>query len=269
MQITITPDVPTSSRCTMPCRSEAPLVAIRNPAAGQVADDGRPGPAGRGVHGDADRLVDHDDRRVVVDDLDALDDLRHDLERVGLDRDASRRAVAPASTRSLLAARRRRRCTRPRAIRSAARVRESPNSWASAASTRSPARPSGTGRAAVVCARAVRAARVRAGSSVSAVDPRCRRAGCRGTPAAGSAPAATLMQMSATLKIGQCGSMRKSTTWPRSGPGSRKSRSVRLPVMPASSSPRRDRPHARCRRRRLSQSTTSTATIASAGEHPV
>ena len=32
MQITITPDVPTSSRCTIPCRSEAPLVAIRNPA---------------------------------------------------------------------------------------------------------------------------------------------------------------------------------------------------------------------------------------------
>ena len=34
----------------------------------QVADDGRTGPAHRRVHGDADRLVDHHDRLVVVDD---------------------------------------------------------------------------------------------------------------------------------------------------------------------------------------------------------
>ena len=72
----------------MPCRSEAPLVAILKPARGQVPDHGRAGPARRGVHGDADRLVDHHDRRVVVDDLDPLDHLGDDGQRVGLDRDA-------------------------------------------------------------------------------------------------------------------------------------------------------------------------------------
>ena len=44
--------------------------------------------------------------------------------------------------------------------------------------------------------------------------------------------------MSATLKIGQFGSRRKSMTCPWNGSGSRTSRSVRLPVMPASSSPK-------------------------------
>jgi hypothetical protein len=42
---------------------------------------------------------------------------------------------------------------------------------------------------------------------------------------------------SATLKIAQCGSWMKSTTQPRSGPGLRKTRSVRLPSAPPSSSP--------------------------------
>ena len=112
---------------------------------GQVSDHGRAGPAGRRVHGDAHRLADHHDRRVVVDDLDALDLLGYDVERVGLDGDGHV-DVAPASTRSLLAVPAPSTCTRPRAIRSAARVRESPNIWASAASTRSPASPSGTGR---------------------------------------------------------------------------------------------------------------------------
>jgi hypothetical protein len=73
--------------------------------------------------------------------------------------------------------------------------------------------------------------------------------------------AATLMHMSATLNTGQCGSIRKSTTCPRSGPGSRSSRSVRLPLIPASSSPNAAA-HSLLRTRRLSQTTTSTAQIA-------
>ena len=49
--------------------------------------------------------------------------------------------------------------------------------------------------------------------------------------------AAAVMHMSATLKIGQYGSSRKSITWPRSTPGGRNSRSVRFPATPAHSSP--------------------------------
>ena len=61
--------------------------------------------------------------------------------------------------------------------------------------------------------------------------------------------------------------LRKSTTWPRSGPGSRNSRSVRLPATPASSRPRATAqtraadPAARGRARR------STATIATQLKH--
>ena len=118
-------------------------------------------------------------------------------------------------------------------IRSAARVRESPNIWAMAASTRSPASPSGTGRvrwSACVTSRmhpVVRAARGRDPSS------RIPRNACTRI-----ITAATSMQMSATLKIGQCGSSRKSTTCPCRKPGAGRSRSVRLPQTPASSSPR-------------------------------
>ena len=71
----------------MPCRSDAPLVAIRKPAPARWPTTVGPDQPGRGVHGDADGLVDHHDRVVVVDDLDPLDDLGHDRERVGLDRD--------------------------------------------------------------------------------------------------------------------------------------------------------------------------------------
>jgi hypothetical protein len=56
------------------------------------------------VDGDADRLVDHDDGVVVVDDLDALDDLGHDLERVG--RAGIGTSSSGPGTRSLLPTRR-------------------------------------------------------------------------------------------------------------------------------------------------------------------
>ena len=60
-----------------------------DPEAGrdEVADDGLPLPARRGMDGHADRLVDHHEGVVVVDDLDALDDLGLDLEGVCLRRD--------------------------------------------------------------------------------------------------------------------------------------------------------------------------------------
>ena len=84
----------------MPWRSLAPLVEMRKPGAGEVADHGRTGPARRGVHGDADGLVDHHDGVVVVDDPDALDDLGLHLERVTLGRDRHvehRTAVDPVA----------------------------------------------------------------------------------------------------------------------------------------------------------------------------
>src|SRR5665647_2877457 len=60
---TIRPDVPTSKRCTIPCRSADPVAG-----SGQRPDDGRPGPAGRGVRRDTYRFVDDDDVSVVVHD---------------------------------------------------------------------------------------------------------------------------------------------------------------------------------------------------------
>ena len=45
------------------------------------------------------------------------------------------------------------------------------------------------------------------------------------------------MHESEMLNTGQCGSWIQSTTYPRSGPGARSSRSVRLPVAPPSSRP--------------------------------
>ena len=140
----MTPDVPTSRRCTIPWRSGAPLVAIRKPAPARCPTTVGPDQPGRGVDGDADRLVDHHDRVVVVDDPDALDDLGHDRERVAQRRDddvehrAGVHPVALADDGAVDAAR------GPRPISSAARVRDSPNIRAMAASTRSPASPSGT-----------------------------------------------------------------------------------------------------------------------------
>ncbi len=73
-------------------------------------------------------------------------------------------------------------------------------------------------------------------------------------------PAAMLMQTSATLKIGQCGSCRKSTTWPRKAPGDRKTRSVRLPSTPASRKPSPIAQPVLCSRRETQSTPTTAAT---------
>ena len=130
-----------------PLHDPLPLggTARGDPEAGgrEVPDDRRAGPAGARVHGHPDGLVDHHDRVVVVDDRDALDDLGDDRDRVdgGGDRHVEHRArlhpVGLGGRRAVdadVAAR----------IRSAARVRDRPNIRAMAASTRSPASPSGT-----------------------------------------------------------------------------------------------------------------------------
>jgi hypothetical protein len=59
--------------------------AGRDPEAGrgQVPDHGGAGPPRRGVHRDPDRFVEDDDRVIVVDDPDPLDELGLDRHRVG------------------------------------------------------------------------------------------------------------------------------------------------------------------------------------------
>ena len=126
--------------------------------------------------------------------------------------------------------------TRPSATSSLARVRESPSSRASAASTRSPARPSGT-----TTTLGYRHLRGDARSTSSGERfRRHRREPSRATPRQVRRMiviAANVRAMSATLNTGQWVRCRKSTTWPRNGAGSRRMRSVRLPSAPPSSSP--------------------------------
>ena len=222
----------------MPSRSLAPEVEIRNPAPARCPTTVGPRQPGRGVDGDADRLVDHDDGRVVVDDLDALDDLGDDLERVGLDRDLD------VEHRAL---------QHPLALADVGAVEPHPAVGDQLGGPR-PGQaeqlghrdvdplvrrgrpgPAGSGgrRWSRVVLRVVSVSR-RLGASPWRVPsirmPRKTWSRIR--------PAPTLIEMSATLKIGQFGSWRKSMTCPRNGPGSRSIRSVRLPVMPARIAPR-------------------------------
>ncbi len=115
------------------------------PGGGEAADHGRARPARGGVGGDADGLDDHDHVVVVVHDLHALDRLGHDLHRGGRLRHLHLEPGAPADPLGLSDHRPVDRDL-PAAASSAALVREKPNMREMAASTRSPSRPSGTGR---------------------------------------------------------------------------------------------------------------------------
>src|SRR5690606_8223461 len=225
--------------------------AGRDPEAGpgEVAHDRRPGPARAGVHGDADGLVDDDDRLVVVEDVDALDDLGHDLHRVDdlRDRDVEQRALVhplrfghrlPVDEHQALG-----------------------HQFGGAGPAQ--AEHPGQGRVDPLTREALghQHGALLAGDthdrSPSRVpSTRTPRNACRMIT-----PAATLMQMSATLKIGKFGNARKSTTWPRNGAGSRNSRSVRLPSTPASRKPRAT-PQPGLASRRSNHSTTPAAAMA-------
>ena len=174
-------------------------------------------------------------------------------------------STAPPCTRSLLPTSEPSTWTSPWAMRSAALVRENPNIRAIAASTRSPDSPSGTktvrcsawevisGRSGLRRRRGVGPGRWSASRLPSSATPRnvCRMI----------RPAATLMHMSAMLKTGQLGSIRKSTTCPWKGSGWRTTRSVRLPLTPPRSRPSATA-HPVLRTRRLSHRTTTTAIAA-------
>src|SRR4051812_21626621 len=143
--MTITPEVPTSSRCTIPWRSDAPLVAILNPAAARWPTTVGPVQPGEGCTATPTGLlittIDGSSWMIWIPSTSS-----GTTSRGSTSTGIVTSRLAPASTRSLLTAPAPSTCTRPREIRSAARVRESPNIWAMAASTRSPASPSGTGR---------------------------------------------------------------------------------------------------------------------------
>ena len=113
----------------------------------QPAEDGRPGPARRGVGGHPGRLVHDHDVVVGVDHLETGD--ARGRGRAGRPPAGGAGSVTssqePASTRCDFAAGWPPTSTRPSATRSAAFARDSPNIRASAASSRSPSRPSGTG----------------------------------------------------------------------------------------------------------------------------
>ena len=189
---TIRPEVPTSSRETMPCRSAGP--AGRDAVAGgrEPAQHGGSGPADARVRGHADRLVDDDDVVVVVDDPHARAPARRRPRGSGA---AARPAactssMSPALTRSDLPTSAALTLTPPAAARSAARVRESPNSRAMAASTRSPR---------------ARRGRARCGRQSSACLGRGAPAAVEGDAAEGEhhddARRATTIAMSATLPM--------------------------------------------------------------------
>ena len=138
--------MPTSSRCTMPCRSAAPVVAMRMPAGGEGPEHGRSLPADRGVRGDAGGLVDDHDVVVVVDDPEVGHRDRHDRAAPAFgchdtsSHDAAAQAVGLAERHGRPARRRRHRRRRPRTC---ARSRAS---WRGRHRPASPSSPSGTGR---------------------------------------------------------------------------------------------------------------------------
>ena len=120
--MTITPDVPTSSRCTIPCRSEAPLVAILNPAAARCPTTVGPVQPGDGCTATpTGLLITTIDGSSWMIWMPSTSGGTTASGSVSTGKVTS--IVAPASTRSLLAVPAPSRCTRPRAMRSAARRR--------------------------------------------------------------------------------------------------------------------------------------------------
>ena len=147
----------------MPCRSEAPLVAIRNPPPARWPTTVGPVQPGEGCTATPTGLS-----ITTIESSSWMIWIPSTIS--GTTSSGSARpgmvtsSVVPGVTRSLLADRRHRRPGRGRRpISSAARVRERPNIRARAASTRSPASPSGTRTTPVVDA-----------SGVPVVGPRLR-----------------------------------------------------------------------------------------------
>ena len=231
---------------------------MRKPAAASAPTTVGPFQPSDGMRGDAGRLVDDDEVVVVVDDAEVGHGDRHDLERA---------AAAPSSPR---ASRRRaagRTCRRmtpssttpPASAISAARVREKPSSFASPASTRVAVEPVGNGKGRDAPSGLGRELRIRGRRGRLAGRSRRPRASHRRRPPRASpAGLACAVEPDAADRedheepharhdrdVGDVVDRREE---PRrrdevddvaeAEAGSRKSRSVRLPSTPPSSSPK-------------------------------
>src|SRR6476469_5123829 len=144
----MSPLVPTSSRDTIPCRSLAPLVAMRYPAAARPPTTVGPVQPTLGWAATPTGLsttTRSSSSWMIVMPGTGSATTAACAEAAGSGNETS--SQAPANTRSDLPTGRWSRVTAPVAARSAALVRDTPKSRARAASTRSPSSPSGTGRA--------------------------------------------------------------------------------------------------------------------------
>ena len=252
-------------------------LALRCPAGGDVhpetrqgPDHGGPVPAGAGVGGDPGGLVHHDDVGVLVHDGEPVHDLRdHARVLLGLRHpggdDGAGRDLQGFGGLQL-----------PSLVPHAHPVLLAPGGRGTAGTTRFPGQQRIQAGAVVLVAHreldGLLSAHGRVSSGCSAAA-RPSSAGAR-VPDSGDRPSSgtprrvstamtamdTQMQESAMLKIAKCGTEMKSTTCPRPKPGSRKSRSVRLPSTPASR-PARLSSQAALRARGNSRITT-TATAA-------
>ncbi len=142
---TISPDVPTSRRCTMPWRSAAPDVEMRYPAAARPPMTVGPLQPGEGwaatPTGLAITTTSSSSCTISMPSTGSAT-TRTGAGACGI----STSSQAPPCTRSDLPTTDPSTVTFPAAASSAALVREKPNMREMAASTRSPSRPSGTGR---------------------------------------------------------------------------------------------------------------------------
>ena len=180
-----------------------------DPEAGtaQVADHCGPGPSHRGVYGDPDRLVDHHDLVVVVDDPDALDHLGHHLQRVllaGEDHLEQGSGDQPVGLRGRLAVHVHQ-LARDQLGRLAAGDAEHPGQRDVDPLPAEALRDLQGALLAVGRRSFLVPARVVGVPGPVQADP-------RGRSSTANMTAATSMQMSATLNTGQCGSAKKSTT---------------------------------------------------------
>src|SRR4051812_37170601 len=147
---TMSPEVPTSSRCTIPCRSAAPDVEMRYPAATRAPTTVGPLHPGDGCAATPTGLsMTTTSSSSYTMTMPGTGSATTSMLAAGATSGIATSSHPPAASRSDLPSSLPSRCTPPAAAISAARVRDSPSSLDRAASTRSPTSPSGTGIARV------------------------------------------------------------------------------------------------------------------------
>ena len=137
--------MPTSRRCTTPCRSAAPVVAMRKPPAARAPSTVGPSQPTEGCAATPEGLstTTMSSSSYTIAEVGHLD---RDDPRLLLGRPRRRRATRRRAACRTSTSTRPSMLTPPASATSAAKVREKPSIFASAASTRVPSSPSGTGR---------------------------------------------------------------------------------------------------------------------------